>query len=104
MIRNTLTALTLTLTVAQPAQANDDLAKILFGVILGAAIVDAAKNTQRTHTATQTVDTRSVQGQLAQRQARTTVCYTEDRWDQTGQLARFEYNCHNQLIQAYYLY
>ncbi|MGA1256919.1 MAG: hypothetical protein ACO3YX_07915 [Candidatus Nanopelagicaceae bacterium] len=49
MIRKILTALALAATVAQPAQANDDFAKILFGVIVGAAIVDAAKNTHQSN-------------------------------------------------------
>lgn len=44
MIRNTLAALTLLVGTIQPAQANDDFAKILFGVIVGAAIVDASRN------------------------------------------------------------
>jgi hypothetical protein len=55
MIRNTLTALALAATVAQPAQADNDFAKVLLGVVIGAAIVDAARDhTVEQHTPHQT--------------------------------------------------
>jgi len=45
MFKRTLTALALTATVAQPAAAgNDDIIKLLTGVIVGAALVDTLKN------------------------------------------------------------
>lgn len=45
MIKNTLTALALAATVAQPAAAgNDDIIKLLTGVIVGAALVDTLNN------------------------------------------------------------
>ncbi len=108
MIRNTLTALALFAATIQPAQANDDLVKVLFGVIVGAAIVDAARNTPATvdHAAqfNRNAQALEVERQLQQRKQRTTVCWIEDRFDATGRVARYEYNCNNQLIRAYYPY
>lgn len=54
MFKTAIAALALTATVAQPAAAgNDDLIKLLTGVIVGAALVDTLNNnrhqTQPTH-------------------------------------------------------
>ena len=45
MFKNTIAALALTATVAQPAAAgNDDFIKLLTGVIVGAALIDTLNN------------------------------------------------------------
>lgn len=108
MIRNTLAALALSAATIQPAAANDDLVKVLFGVMVGAAIVDAARNTPApvdpAAYVNRRVEAAEVERQLQQRRDRTTVCWWEDRFDATGRVARYEYNCRNQLIRAYYPY
>jgi hypothetical protein len=48
MIKQTLTALALAATVAQPAAAgNDDIIKLLTGVIVGAALIDTLNNNRQ---------------------------------------------------------
>jgi hypothetical protein len=106
MIRKILTALALTATVAQPAQANDDLAKILFGVIVGAAIVDAAKNTHRpVDNAAEINRIRTEQDHAIQRfnrQQNDSACYTQDRFENNGRVIRYVFNCRNEVIHAFY--
>ena len=108
MIRKILTALALTATLAQPAQANDDFAKILFGVILGAAIVDAGKG--NAHTAV--IDQAANHNRIVQRQAqaqrqidriqRETVCRIQDRVHHNGMILREEFNCAGEMIRFYF--
>lgn len=109
MIRKTLTALALTAMVAQPAQANDDFAKILFGVILGAAIVDASKSHAHTvHVIDGAANhNRVVQSQTqAQRQIdriqRETVCRIQERVHHNGMIIREEFNCAGEMIRFYF--
>lgn len=103
MIRNTLAALTLFAATIQPAQANDDLAKILFGVIVGAAIVDASRSSTETAS---TINRRAEEQDRAiqrfNRQQAATACYTQDRFEQNGRIIRYVFNCRNEVIHAFY--
>lgn len=106
---NALAALAMAVTVAQPAQANNDLAKILFGVILGAAIVDANKgHAHNTHI----IDSAANHNQIVQSQQhsqqqinriqRETVCRIQERVYHNGMIIREEFNCAGEMIRFYF--
>ena len=93
-----------------PAQANDDVARVLFGLILGAALVDATNNTAsaQPHEPTGAAEYNRTRRELDRQQReleyrmQNTACSTRDELKPDGYVVRYVYNCRGEVIHAYH--
>ena len=99
------TVLGIVVFAAAPARADtNDAAKIIFGLILGAAIADSAQAQpqHQPHGVNQARRELDRAEREYQRQLATTPCYSRDELKPDGYIVRYVYNCENRVIHAYH--